>query len=388
MKHRIAQRMEEIQPFHVMKILARAREMEAQGRDIVHMEIGEPDFPSPPAVIEAGIKALESGYTHYTPAMGYMPLRQAIAQFYADHYGVKIDVQRVIITPGSSGALQLLFGCLLDPGDSVLLTDPGYPCNRHFVRLFEGAAINIPVNGENAFQPTITDIDKYARKDTRALLVASPANPTGTVLTAEQVQSLACAMAERDAYLIVDEIYHGLEYTQQRLSTALTAGENVFVVNSFSKFFGMTGWRLGWMIAPQAFVPAIDKLAQNIFLAASTPAQHAALACFTPETFDEVERRRQEFQDRRDYLIPELRALGFDLVSEPQGAFYIYAGCLKYTTDSQAWCKNILENCGVAITPGLDFGSYQSSTHVRFAYTTSLERLKEGVSRLKAYLAR
>ncbi|MDH5546816.1 MAG: pyridoxal phosphate-dependent aminotransferase [Gammaproteobacteria bacterium] len=386
MQDPVARRMREIEPFHVMKLLARARELEAQGRDIVHMEIGEPDFPSPPQVLQAGIRALESGYTHYTPALGLMALREAIADYYRQHYKIEFDARRVVVTPGSSGALQLLFGTLVNPGDSVLLTDPGYPCNRHFVRLFEGRAINIPVDANQNFQPRPEDIHRYADQHTRGLLVASPANPTGTVLSAESIRELAATLKQHDGYLIVDEIYHGLEYTDERLPTALHYGENVFVINSFSKFFGMTGWRLGWMVVPEEFIEPIDKLAQNIFLAASTPAQHAALACFTPETMEELERRRMEFQHRRDFLLPALERLGFKIKSVPTGAFYIYCDCSAFTQDSFLWCNELLEQAGVAITPGIDFGTHLANTHVRFAYTTSIERLEEGMKRLEAYL--
>lgn len=386
MRHDVAKRMDGIAPFHVMKLLARARELEAQGRDIVHMEIGEPDFPSPKNVVAAGIKALESGYTHYTPAMGLPELRTALSQYYQLHYGVTVAPERFVITPGSSGALQLLFGTLINPGENILLTDPGYPCNRHFVRLFEGEAIGIPVTGENGFQPTLEELEQYATERTRGLLVASPANPTGTTLNQDQLNSMAQWLAQRDAYLIVDEIYHGLEYGEQRLPCALSAGENVFVVNSFSKFFGMTGWRLGWMIVPEHFIEAVDKLAQNIFLAASTPAQHAALACFTSDTLQELEQRRQAFQERRDYLLDAVEKLGFQVEAQPQGAFYIYADCSRFTDDSYQWCYEILEQAGVAITPGIDFGNNQASTHVRFAYTTSIERIREGISRLEAWI--
>ena len=381
----IAARMQDIQPFHVMDILARARALEAEGRSIIHMEIGEPDAPTAAPIIQAGIAALQAGYTHYTPALGLPTLRSAIADFYASRYGVAIDPARVVVTSGSSGALLLAMGVLLNPGDEVLLADPGYPCNRHFVRFVEARAVNVPVTALTRFQLQAEHIAQYWGERTRAALVASPANPTGMLLSKAELSALHEAVAQRGGRLIVDEIYHGLTYGCEA-ETALATSDDIFVINSFSKYFGMTGWRLGWMIAPADYVPALDRLAQNLFLAAPTPAQHAALAAFQPETLAILEARRAEFAQRRDFLLPALRQLGFELLLAPEGAFYLYAGCAAFTEDSQQFARDLLEQAGVAITPGLDFGSFQSNTHVRFAYTTDLPKLEQGVARIAQFL--
>jgi len=381
----IADRMADIQPFFVMAVLARARELEAQGRSIIHMEIGEPDFVTPQTVIDAGIRALAAGHTHYTAAPGLPALRAAIARYYREHYGVDVAARRIIVTPGASGALQLVTGVLVNPGDAVLMADPGYPCNRHFVRLAEGRAIGIPVGADTAYQLTADLLERYWTANTVAALVGSPSNPTGTLVDRDSLERMIACVGERGGRLIVDEIYHGLIYDDP-VTTALALSDEVFVINSFSKYFGMTGWRIGWLVAPEAYVDAVDRLAQNIFLAASTPAQHAALVALEPKTIAVLERRRDEFRRRRDYLLPALRDLGFAIPVTPQGAFYLYAGCERFTDDSYAFAMEVLEQAGVAITPGRDFGHHAPEGHVRFAYTTSLENLQEGVSRLAAYL--
>jgi aspartate/methionine/tyrosine aminotransferase len=381
-----ADRMRSIQPFHVMALLARARELEAQGRSIVHMEIGEPDFVTPQPVIDAGIQALRDGYTHYTPAVGLSKLRERIAVFYRDRYRVTLDPQRVVITPGASAALQLVMAVLVNAGDEVLMADPGYPCNRNFVYLLDGKPVGIPVAAAAAYQPTPAQVSEYWTDATRALLVASPSNPTGTLLGEHTLREYHAITAAQGGALIVDEIYHGLVYDGQA-ATALAISGDIFVINSFSKYFGMTGWRLGWLVAPPEHVSAIDKLAQNLFLAAPTLAQHAALKAFEEDSMSILEARRREFQQRRDYLLPALREIGFDIPVMPDGAFYLYANCSRFSTDSYSFSSRLLEEAGVAITPGIDFGVNQPETHVRFAYTTSMEKLREGVQRLRAFLA-
>jgi len=382
---RTADRMQHIQPFHVMALLARARELEATGRSIVHMEIGEPDFITPQPVIDAGIRALQQGQTHYTPATGLPALRQRIAAFYKQRYAVDIDPQRVIVTPGASAALQLVMAALVNPGDRVLMADPGYPCNRNFVYLVNGEPVGIPVGADSGYQPTPQQVEELWTAKVAALLVASPSNPTGTVLRAEHVRAFYETAARHGGSLVVDEIYHGLTYADS-IATALAVSDDIFVINSFSKYFGMTGWRLGWLVAPRAVVPDIDKLAQNLFLAAPTLAQHAALQAFEPANLAVLEERRLAFRERRDYLLPALRELGFEIPVTPEGAFYLYADCSRFTNDSYDFTVRLLEEAGVAITPGLDFGSNQPQRHVRFAYTTSMENLREGVRRLAAYL--
>ena len=381
-----ADRMQWIQPFHVMALLARARELEAQGRSIIHMEIGEPDFVTPQPVIDAGIRALQDGYTHYTPAVGLQALRERIAEFYRQRYDVNVEPRRIVITPGASAALQLAMAVLVNPGDQVLMADPGYPCNRNFVYLLNGQPLGIPVTAASAYQPTPQLVREYWTEAVTALLVASPSNPTGTLLGENSLREFHAIAATQGGSLIVDEIYHGLVYDEQA-TTALAVSDDIFVVNSFSKYFGMTGWRLGWLIAPDEYVADIDKLAQNLFLAAPTIAQHAALKAFDEESINILESRRLEFQQRRDYLLPALRDLGFEIVVIPEGAFYLYANCSRFTDDSYSFASRLLEEAGVAMTPGIDFGINQPETHVRFAYTTSLENLQEGVRRLQEYLS-
>lgn len=380
-----AKRIADIQPFQVMELLARARELEARGRDIVHMEIGEPDFSTPAPIVEAGIRALQAGHTHYTPAMGLPALRQAIAGFYRHRYGVEVAPERIVVTPGASGALLLAVGALLDVGEELLMADPGYPCNRNFARFVEAQGRLIPVGADSGYQLTARHIEANWDRNSRAVLLASPSNPTGTLVPEQEMQAIIELVKRKGGGLIVDEIYHGLVYDIEA-QTALAVSDQVFVINSFSKYFNMTGWRLGWMVVPEAYIPVVDKLAQNLFLAAPTPAQHAALAAFEPQTLAILEERRQEFQRRRDYLLPALRQLGFDIPVTPQGAFYIYANCERFTDDSFALSQRLLEEAGVAVTPGMDFGSHRANVHLRFAYTTSVERLAEGVRRIAEFL--
>ncbi|GMQ83719.1 MAG: pyridoxal phosphate-dependent aminotransferase [Gammaproteobacteria bacterium] len=368
-----------------MKLLARARELEAQGRSVVHMEIGEPDFVTPQPVTDAGIRALQLGQTHYTPAAGLPELREAIARHYQDQFGVTVDAGRILITPGASGALQLILAVLVDPGSQVLMADPGYPCNRNFVYLYDGEPVMIPVGPEQGYQLSTGMLEQYWSGRTRCVMLASPSNPTGTVVSGDTLQAMLDFIRQRKGSLIVDEIYQNLCY-HGKPQTALALGEDIFVINSFSKYFGMTGWRLGWLVAPEAYVGDLDMLAQNLFLAASTPAQHAALAAFEAPTREVLEQRRREFQRRRDYLLPALRALGFGIPVEPQGAFYLYADCSRFTGDSFAFATALLEEAGVAITPGIDFGHYKAEGHVRFAYTASMEKLQQGVERLEKFI--
>ncbi|MES9952914.1 MAG: pyridoxal phosphate-dependent aminotransferase [Candidatus Thiodiazotropha sp. 6PLUC2] len=382
----IATRMAQIAPFYVMDLLARARKMEAQGRSIIHMEIGEPDYNTPGPVSAAGQAALVEGRIHYTPATGLPELRQEIAHFYLQQYQVEVDPGRVVITPGSSGALQLLMSVLINPGDSVLMADPGYPCNRHFVTMVDGLPIGIPVGAETEYQLTADLVEKAWREDTKAVLIASPSNPTGTLLSDSEMQRLHDKVSELGGILLVDEIYLGLTYGSAA-GTALRFGDDLCVISSFSKYFCMTGWRLGWLIAPESLIDPLDRLAQNMFLSAPTLSQIAALSAFTPQVMDILEQRRQSFQARRDYLLPALRDLGFTLPVTPQGAFYLYAGCKDITDDSQKFALQLLEEAGVAVTPGLDFGFNKPESHLRFAYTTGMDQLKEGVDRIRQFLA-
>lgn len=381
----LARRMADIAPFHVMALLARARELEAAGRSIVHMEIGEPDFSTAAPIIAAGQRALAEGRTRYTAAAGLPELRQAIGDHYRERYGVEVPARRILITPGASGALQLATAVLINPGDRVLLADPGYPCNRHFVRLVEGEAIGVPVGPETGYQLTAGLVERYWDERTTAVLLASPANPTGTVIAPDELAAIVATVETRGGRVIMDEIYHGLIYGAP-IQTALAYSDRIFVVNSFSKYYGMTGWRLGWLVAPDDGVGDAEKLAQNLFLAASTPAQYAALAAFGPEAQAIFEARRREFQARRDFLLPALRELGFHIPVTPDGAFYLYADCGRFTDDSYGFALRLLEESGVAITPGVDFGRHLPQRHVRFAYTSAIPQLAEGVERLRRAL--
>lgn len=370
-----------IEPFHVMALLARANELQAAGHDVIHLEIGEPDFTTAAPIIAAGQAALANGHTRYTAARGVPALREAIAGFYADRYGLSIDPQRILITPGGSGALLLAASLLVDPGKHWLLADPGYPCNRHFLRLVEGAAQLVPVGPESRYQLTPDLIERHWDHDSVGALVASPANPTGTLLHRDELAALSSALKARGGHLVVDEIYHGLTYGTDATSV-LEVDDDAFVLNSFSKYFGMTGWRLGWLVAPMEAIGELEKLAQNLYISAPSMAQHAALACFEPATLAILEERRAEFARRRDYLLPALRELGFGIAVEPEGAFYLYADISAFGGDAYAFCQHFIETEHVAFTPGVDFGRYQASHHVRFAYTQSVERLQQAVERI------
>lgn len=380
-----ASRLAQIAPFHVMELLARAKTLEAQGRDIIHMEVGEPDFPTPEPIIAAAQAHLATGRVFYTPALGLPELRQAIADFYGTRYGVSVPASRIVVTAGASGALLLALACLCEPGSEWLLTDPAYPCNAHFLRSFEGVPVGIPVHARNNFQPTLADLKEHWNERTAGALLASPANPTGTLIDDEVLKGIAGFVRQQGGQLIADEIYHGLTY-EGGASTALQFGDDIFVVQSFSKYFNMTGWRLGWLVVPERFARDVEKLAQNLFIAASTPAQYAALAAFAPHTIALLESRRDELRRRRDFLLPELENLGLRISAKPQGAFYVYADCSALTDDSERFALDLLEAAGVAVTPGLDFGVNAPKAHLRFAYTTGIERLGEAVERIRRFL--
>lgn len=381
----IAQRMAQIAPFHVMELMARAHALEAAGRSIIHLEVGEPDFPTAEPILEAAQRFLAGGHVHYTAALGLQSLREAISGHYYTRYGLDISPARIVVTAGASGALLMALGVLVSPGDEWLLPDPGYPCNRHFVRLLEGRPVSLAVNPASNYQPTATQVEASWCGLTKGLLVASPANPTGTLLDPEILATLAGMVANRGGTLLVDEIYHGLTYGIDALS-ALAISDEVFVVNSFSKYFGMTGWRLGWLVAPDRYVREIEKLAQNLYIAPSTVAQHAALAAFQPDTIEILEARRHEFSLRKEALLPGLRKLGFKIAAEPQGAFYVYADSSALATNSDELARRLLTEAGVAATPGLDFGNNNPQGHMRFAYTIDKNRIDEGLARMATVL--
>ncbi len=385
--YRPAARLAEIEPFHVVELFTRARQLEAEGRDVIHMEVGEPDFPTPEPVARAAIEAIGAGRGFYTEALGLPALRQAISDFYRDRYGIAVPARRIAVTNGASGALNLAFACLADPGSEWLLADPGYPCNRHILRTYEGQPMAIPVGPESNFQPTTSQVAAAWNERTAGLLVASPANPTGTLLTPGEIAGLAALCREKQGHFLVDEIYQGLTY-ETEMATACAAGDDIWVINSFSKYFQMTGWRLGWIVIPEAYVRDIEKLAQNLVLCPSTPAQHGALAAFAPETIAILEARRAEFRRRRDFLAPALESIGFRITARPEGAFYLYCDSSALAPDSFTLARDLLEKTGVAATPGLDFGASAPEKHIRFAYTTGIERLADAVERLRRYFGR
>ncbi|RMG36479.1 MAG: aminotransferase class I/II-fold pyridoxal phosphate-dependent enzyme [Gammaproteobacteria bacterium] len=381
-----AERMQRIAPFRVMEILARAQQMEKAGRDIVHMEVGEPDFPAPEVVNGAACRALTKGRTHYTPALGIPALREAIADYYRARFGLAVEPARVLVTPGASGALQLILGVLVEQGDCVGIQDPGYPCNRHMIELYGGRTRTLPT----IEAPGEAWSEAAGAPGLCGMLLASPANPTGEVFELSRLDGLYRALAARERFLIVDEIYQGLQY-EGTPATALALGsEHLFVINSFSKFFGMTGYRLGWVVVPETWVDPIERLAQNLFLAPPTMAQYAALHAFDEAVLEELERRRQIFRQRRDRLFSGLRALGFGLPpTPPAGAFYVYASLPEgYPGDGESFCRALLEEAGVAVTPGIDFGTSYTERCVRFAYTTDLDRIDLGLRRMGEFLAR
>lgn len=382
----VATRMQQINPFRVMTVLERAKALEAQGRSIVHLEVGEPDFVTAAPILEAGREALANGCTAYTPAAGLPQLRAQIAQHYLNTQGLLIAPERIFVTPGASGALSLIAQLLVNPGEGVLMSDPGYPCNRNYVRLAGGEAQLVPVTASSQYQVTPDLLEQYVTESSRGVWLASPSNPTGTILTKIQLQEIVQWCDRRDMHVLVDEIYHGLDYTDGLVS-ALAISDDAIVINSFSKYFGMTGWRLGWLVVPEALVPACNILAQNLFIAASTPAQYAALRAFDADTRVILEARRHEFAKRRDYLSAALKRLGFTIATPTLGAFYIYAGIEKFSDDCETFCAVLLEEFGVAVTPGTDFGDFENKRFVRFAFTTGLEQLELAMERLSEAVA-
>ena len=384
--YELAQRINRIQPFHVMDLLARAQQLEQAGRSIVHMEVGEPDFPTPPLILQAASQMLACGSVKYTPAAGIPLLRERIAEYYEQHAQLSIAAERIFITPGASGALMLAMAMLVNPGQHVLLPDPCYPCNRNFIHLFDGKPVLIPVDGSTDYQLTADLVQQYWTDKTCGTIIASPSNPTGTMISAMQLQAVIDFLTRQNGWIVSDEIYHGLVYAESARS-ALEFSTDVLVINSFSKYFGMTGWRLGWLVVPDTLIDAAEKLAQNLFISASTIAQVAAVHAFDSENLQILEQRRLEFQQRRDFLYDALRSLGFSIEGKPHGAFYIYAGCESLTDNSDAFARDLLERAGVAVTPGRDFGEHQAHNHLRFAYTTSLENLQSGVERIRQFVS-
>lgn len=388
---RLAARVDAIQPFYVMELAKEAALLEREGRDIIHMGIGEPDFTAPEAVIEAAASALRRGVTQYTSALGLHALREAISGYYAQFYGISVDPARIVVTAGASAALLLACAALVDRDDEVLMPDPCYPCNRHFVAAAEGKPVLVPSGPAERFQLTAVDVERLWNEHTRGVLLASPSNPTGTSIEPAELERIVQVVRARGGFTIVDEIYQGLSYDAKPVS-ALSFGDDVITVNSFSKYFNMTGWRLGWLVVPPALVGAFEKLAQNLFICASALAQHAALACFEPDTLSIYEGRRLEFKRRRDFIAPALESLGFSVPVMPDGAFYVYADCSSVAHpaagDSAALTKAMLHDAGVVLVPGMDFGNHAPRSYIRLSYATAYPKLEEAVERLRGLFNR
>jgi aspartate/methionine/tyrosine aminotransferase len=382
---RVARRAAEIQPFVVMDVLARAQQLEAAGRRVIHLEIGEPDFTAAPQVVEAAVRALREGRTAYTATLGLPALREAIAARYFSSFSRKVGPSRIAVTSGASGGLLLTLALYVDPGDEILVPDPGYPGYRHMVRAFEGRACPLRLSAAADFQPTLAQVRAAWGRRTRGLLLGSPSNPTGTAIARTELEKIAHFVAARGGVLIVDEIYQGLAYGEEP-ATALGLPGEVAIVNSFSKYFCMTGWRLGWVVLPQRRMREFEKLAQHLFICAPAIAQHAALACFLPATLKILEQRRIEFGRRRDFLVPALVRAGLEVPARPTGAFYAYARCPA--PDARRFALELLEREGVAATPGVDFGSNGTKRCVRFAYTQSMDDLQEAARRLARFCNR
>ena len=378
---RTARRAAEIEPFEVMDVLSRAQALERAGRHVVHMEIGEPDFTAPAPVVEAGMRAIRDGRTAYTATLGLHSLREAIAAHYQTRFKARVPASRIAITSGASGGLLCVTALYVDAGDEILVPDPGYPGYRHFVRAFEGVAKTLPVCGATGFQPTLEMVRKAWGPRTKGLLLGSPSNPTGTLISKTELTGIAQFIAQKEGVLMVDEIYQGLVYGMDPWTSYGLPGE-VVIINSFSKYFCMTGWRLGWVVLPETAIRSFEKLAQHLFISAPAAAQHAAETAFSPESISILEKRRSEFARRRDFLVPALKEAGLSIPAEPHGAFYVYADVGR---DARAFARELLEKEAVAATPGVDFGANATDRYVRFAYTRSMDDLEEAARRIARF---
>ena len=392
---KISSRAQRIEPFYVMEVAkaasALARDVAHTDRPMVFLNIGEPDFTAPPLVQEAAARAVRNGATQYTQATGLDALRERISSWYATRFGVNVPARRIVITAGASAALQLACLALIDAGDEILMPDPSYPCNRHFVSAADGKAVLIPTTAEERFQLSADKVQAAWGDKTRGVLLASPSNPTGTSIHPDELRRIHNVVQAKGGVTLIDEIYLGLSHDNTFGQSALALDDNIISINSFSKYFNMTGWRLGWMVVPDALVPVVERLAQNLFICASTISQHAALACFEAESITEYERRRAEFKARRDYFIPALNELGLSVPVEPDGAFYAWADCSQVCSklgikDSWDFAFEVMQRAHVAITPGRDFGTAQTAQFVRFSTASSMAQLQESIARLKTMI--
>jgi aspartate/methionine/tyrosine aminotransferase len=393
---RISRRAQAIEPFYVMEVAkeaaALAREVAGGSQPMVFLNIGEPDFTAPPLVQEAAARAVRDGRTQYTQATGLPELRERISTWYAERLGVQVPARRIVVTAGASAALQLACLALIEAGDEVLMPDPSYPCNRHFVSAAEGRAVLLPTTAAERFQLSADKVAAAWNAQTRGVLLASPSNPTGTSIAPDELARIHAQVQARGGITLVDEIYLGLSYDPAFGRSALALGEDVVSINSFSKYFNMTGWRLGWLVVPDALVPVVERIAQNLFICASTVAQHAALACFEAESLALYEQRRAEFRARRDYFVPALDALGLKVPVMPDGAFYAWADCAQACERlgvQGSWDLTfaLMRQAHLAVTPGRDFGQADTGRFIRFSTASSMAHLQEAVARLRTLLA-
>ena len=393
---KFSSRAERIDPFYVMEVAkaaqAMAREVAGTSEPMIFLNIGEPDFTAPPLVQEAAAKAVRDGATQYTNALGLDSLRERISGWYQSRFGVDVPARRIVVTAGASAALHLACLALIERGDEILMPDPSYPCNRHFVSAAEGRAVLVPTTAAERYQLSSDKVQAAWTDKTRGVLLASPSNPTGTSIAPAELRRIHEVVQSRGGVTMIDEIYLGLSYEEEFGHTALAIDENIISINSFSKYFNMTGWRLGWMVVPDAMVPVVERLAQNLFICASTVSQQAALACFEAESIAEYERRRAEFKARRDYFIPALQSLGLNVPVMPDGAFYAWADCTDAAQrlgvqGSWDFALEVMRRAHVAITPGRDFGSFEPERFVRFSTANSMAQLQESVARLRKLLA-
>lgn len=393
---RIARRAERIEPFYVMEVAKAASKLARQyaggDRPMIFLNIGEPDFTAPPLVQEAAERAIHNGRTQYTHALGLDALRERISGWYAQRFGVAVPARRIVVTAGASAALQLACLALIEAGDEILMPDPSYPCNRHFVSAAEGDAVLVPTTAAERYQLTAAKVQEHWGPRTRGVLLASPSNPTGTSIHPDELRRIHAFVQAQGGITLLDEIYLGLSYEDTFGHTALAIDDQVVSINSFSKYFNMTGWRLGWMVVPDALVPALERLAQNLFICPSTVAQYAALACFEPESIAEYERRRSEFKARRDWFIPRLQAMGLPVPVMPDGAFYAWADCSEAArrlgvAGSWDFAFEAMKRAHVAVTPGRDFGQAETSRFIRFSTANSMAQLQEAAARLEGLLA-
>ncbi|MDR3064636.1 MAG: pyridoxal phosphate-dependent aminotransferase [Comamonas sp.] len=388
----LSRRAQRIEPFYVMEMAKHAQEVARQssagGTPMIYLNIGEPDFSAPPLVQQAAERAIRDGRTQYTQAPGLPELRERISAWYASRFGVDVPARRIIITAGASAALQLACLALIDEGDEVLMPDPSYPCNRHFVSAAEGKPVLIPSSAAERFQLSAAKVEAAWGERTRGVMLASPSNPTGTSIAPDELRRIHDVVRAKGGLTIVDEIYLGLSYDEAFGQSALKLGDDIISINSFSKYFNMTGWRLGWMVVPESLVAPVEMLAQHLFICASTVSQYAALACFEPESIAEYERRRAEFKARRDYFIPALESIGLPVPVKPDGAFYAWADCRAGAEKlgvkgSWDFAYALVNQAHLAITPGRDFGQAETANYVRFSTANSMEQLQEAIARMK-----